>query len=727
MNPQTMKTLTLLLVIILNSLLLNAQFSTPGNGETYNMNDLVAISGGTVTFDGNSYLIHNDITISTSDILEITENITVKVASDKQINIHGTLIVDPPDQVLFTSFSVLNYFQGFRFDNATAASMIRNTTVEYAGGIQLLDTDMLFETCTIRYFDMSATSAAINLHASHPEIRYCLFLENAGSAIGGGANIMNSPQILYNEFIHNGTANTNRPQINLGPAASDTLRIIGNYIEGLYTMAGGIAVANLMSVGHTKALVEDNYVVNNRYGYAGMGSQITSIVRNNHFIDNNIQGQPMLGGSGLNFMGGATNQAFVGSNIIKGNLWGVTIQNNAEPNLGQDGSVLTGYNVIEDNGNSGIIYGLYNNTPGPIFAQNNYWGTDDPDTAASYIVDQNDDPSLGLVTFLPIWVPGNQIEAFVLEAQHNDLEEDVHGTIDHDEQTIMLLLPSGTNLAALIPTITVSAQAVVDPPSGEAVDLSTPVDFTVTAFHGEEKIYTVSADQAFLPPPENLVAMGVPGGGTTFLEWDAPQDAEPLGYNVYRDGVLYNTEQLVYGTEFMDDDFEHGVVYEYYVTAVYVNGESGPSNVVEYTGDMGYKLIYASAGENGSIDPEGVIVLDYGDSQLFVITADEGYVIDSLLVDDNLVAPASGLPQYEYLFENVSEFHDIHVEFTEAGILPGDANCDGQVNVLDVISMVNYFLDLDPESFCFDNADINGDATINILDVILCVEIFAKK
>ncbi len=43
-------------------------------------------------------------------------------------------------------------------------------------------------------------------------------------------------------------------------------------------MAGGIAVANLMSAGHTVALIEDNYVVDNRYGYAGIGSQMTSII-----------------------------------------------------------------------------------------------------------------------------------------------------------------------------------------------------------------------------------------------------------------------------------------------------------------------------------------------------------------------------------------------------------------------------------------------------------------
>ncbi len=164
----------------------------------------------------------------------------------------------------------------------------------------------------------------------------------------------------------------------------------------------------------------------------------------------------------------------------------------------------------------------------------------------------------GLLLNAQFSTPGNG-ETFVLEAQHNDLENDVQGIIDQDEQSVLLILPAGADLTALIPTIAVSDQAVVDPPSGEAVDLTSPVAFTVTAFHGEDRIYTVSAE-----------------------------------------------------------------------------AES-----------------------------------------------------------------------------------DI--------LLPGDANCDGQVDVLDVIAMIHYYLELDPEPFCFDNADLNVDGIINILDVILCVDIIADR
>lgn len=55
--------------------------------------------------------------------------------------------------------------------------------------------------------------------------------------------------------------------------------------------------------------------------------------------------------------------------------------------------------------------------------------------------------------------------------------------------------------------------------------------------------------------------------------------------------------------------------------------------------------------------------------------------------------------------------------------LPGDANCDGAVNVIDVITTVNYIMGLNPQPFCFDNADVNGDGLIDVLDAIGTVNI----
>ncbi len=55
--------------------------------------------------------------------------------------------------------------------------------------------------------------------------------------------------------------------------------------------------------------------------------------------------------------------------------------------------------------------------------------------------------------------------------------------------------------------------------------------------------------------------------------------------------------------------------------------------------------------------------------------------------------------------------------------LAGDSNCDGNINLLDAITIVNYILGLNPQPFCFYNADVNNDGTINLNDLIGTINI----
>jgi len=67
---------------------------------------------------------------------------------------------------------------------------------------------------------------------------------------------------------------------------------------------------------------------------------------------------------------------------------------------------------------------------------------------------------------------------------------------------------------------------------------------------------------------------------------------------------------------------------------------------------------------------------------------------------------------------------DVVVHGTEApSVLPGDANCDGIVNVLDGITIVNFVTGEDPQPFCFDNADVTEDGVVNLLDFIATINI----
>ncbi|HHN48209.1 MAG TPA: hypothetical protein ENN08_04660 [Bacteroidales bacterium] len=61
------------------------------------------------------------------------------------------------------------------------------------------------------------------------------------------------------------------------------------------------------------------------------------------------------------------------------------------------------------------------------------------------------------------------------------------------------------------------------------------------------------------------------------------------------------------------------------------------------------------------------------------------------------------------------------------GILPGDANCDGIVNILDAVTIVNYIMTGNVHPFCFDNADVNSDGLIDVLDVVGTVNIILGR
>ena len=75
--------------------------------------------------------------------------------------------------------------------------------------------------------------------------------------------------------------------------------------------------------------------------------------------------------------------------------------------------------------------------------------------------------------------------------------------------------------------------------------------------------------------------------------------------------------------------------------------------------------IIATAGSGGSISPTGTTIVNFGANQTYTITANSGNVLDSLFVDDVLIANTSS-----YTFSNVIANHKIRAKFKVAcGIL----------------------------------------------------------
>jgi len=393
-----------------------SDYSTPGTGVSWGLTDLVTNSGGTVTFTGGEYFVHSNLTITSPDTFKILNNATVKLAFNVVLNVLGTIIVNPPDSVKITSTDTLQKFQEMRLDDLSDASIVKKLIFEYSfNGFRMLDTNPLIEGCTFRYNcnGNTQTSTAISLFNSNAVILNNKIYRNYRVGIAGGSNIANAPQILNNEIYENNISNGNVPQINLGQSGAGTTVIRGNTITGLHINAGGIAA---LPSGTLNVIIENNIIRKNRYGIALNGS-VNAIIRNNVIDSNNIQGLPLLGGSGLNFVGSGIT-ALVSKNIIRGNLWGVTLQNSAAPVFGDLTSSDTNYagmNQIYNNSNSGVIYDFYNNTSNPIKAENNYWGTMNPDSVEAHIFHQPDSAALGFVDYLPLWSPtgiqqtGNEI------------------------------------------------------------------------------------------------------------------------------------------------------------------------------------------------------------------------------------------------------------------------------------------------------------------------------
>ena len=93
--------------------------------------------------------------------------------------------------------------------------------------------------------------------------------------------------------------------------------------------------------------------------------------------------------------------------------------------------------------------------------------------------------------------------------------------------------------------------------------------------------------------------------------------------------------------------------------------------------------ITATAGDGGSIDPEGQVAVDWDEDQAFTITPDDCYEIDDVRVDGQSVGPVA-----TYTFYNVQENHTIYatfsflvLEITATAGRGGTIDPEGQVGV----------------------------------------------
>lgn len=387
---------------------LSAQgYTTPDTGIVYTLDDLVAASPTTISVTGTTYTLIDDLTISTTDSFVINSDVTLEIGAGIRITVFGTFNVDA-NHVIFTAIDPTAPYNGFRFEEYSDIH-IQNATIQYGGGLRVLTETFTINNCLItNNVSGVATGSVIALSRGMAQITNNTITYNQTPAISSGANSSVSPYIFNNYIEGNNQANSNRPQINMGTTlATDPIQIVQNTIIGDRTldMVGGIAVANFVG-GAINAIIDNNIIQDNRYGLTIVGNNSFAYIRNNTIEDNDTQGSPNVGGSGISLNTSSAGMEVIASgNQIRGNLWGITVIGQATINLG-DGADNEGQNVFSENGNGGVTYALYNNTPNTLMAMNNCWDeTNTPNTLAdaeAVIVHQNDDSTLGLVMFDPV-------------------------------------------------------------------------------------------------------------------------------------------------------------------------------------------------------------------------------------------------------------------------------------------------------------------------------------
>ena len=410
-----MKKATLILALFFGFFpLLNAQWTSPGNGTTYNIDDLIEVSEGCVVWNESNqqYRIENDVTISANDKLDV--NHSLYFGNNVTLTIKGSIDAINTDDYYWLAFSGNSGVNGrIRLENATGPCVFRRCNITQLDGIQIIESEAVFTDCHFHTFRCEQQSAVVNCMNCDPVFTNCEFDNNNGSAISSPANGQTSPQITDCIFFLNVS---NNPHINLGPGSQDSIRIVNCTINDGDYMAGGISIADLMGIGDTKILLKNNNIYYNRYGYNQQGYHLSSTIIGNTFDRNKLETNPMNGGSGISIYGmDENNKAYIRNNVITNNHWGITVINAANVDLGTEDD--WGHNVIHGNGhvyNYGASYGifdLYNNSAYDITAVGNYWGTIDEQEIEDHITHQNDDPSLGLVTFVPFLENDNVSES----------------------------------------------------------------------------------------------------------------------------------------------------------------------------------------------------------------------------------------------------------------------------------------------------------------------------
>ena len=187
-------------------------------------------------------------------------------------------------------------------------------------------------------------------------------------------------------------------------------------------------------------------------------------------------------------------------------------------------------------------------------------------------------------------------------------------------------------------------------------------------------LFTQGAETPVLNPPQNLQADFETDN--VLLTWDPPVDTkEFLHYNLYRNDILLASE--IADEQYTDEEVEQLQTYTYYVTAVYTDGESEPSNTGEVTIPLMFVEISFQVNElqedtRETIPLEGVKIILYTIGEGF--TDPNGYLLfENVPVAESLDYRAEKENYFPLEGTIVEMNEDKHIELT---MEPDDTSID---------------------------------------------------
>lgn len=100
---------------------------------------------------------------------------------------------------------------------------------------------------------------------------------------------------------------------------------------------------------------------------------------------------------------------------------------------------------------------------------------------------------------------GNAFLEYTVNVKHDEaritefrLNDSYIGVINEDAHTILVRVPTAVDITSMVASITTSEGAEVTPASGQAIDFSQPVEFTVV-YNSATTVYTVTVEQSDSP------------------------------------------------------------------------------------------------------------------------------------------------------------------------------------------------------------------------------------